>query len=104
MAWLVAIVADAIQLGLFPFFAEGGVSPADWVVDLITGVILTRLLGWHWLFLPTFIAELVPFVDMVPTWTAAVFLVTRKKASPPEPEILPPEPRLPGRNPKHNTE
>ena len=38
---------------------------------------MLALVGWHWAFLPTFLAELIPFFDLVPTWTAAVFLATR---------------------------
>lgn len=91
LAWLVAIVVDAIQIGAFPFFAAGGVSPADTVLDAVAAVILVRLLGWHWAFLPSFFAELVPGFDLFPTWTAAVFFATRNLGSP-EPEILPPDP------------
>jgi hypothetical protein len=95
MAWLVAIAADALQILAFPFFAEGGVSPADTVLDIAVAAILTKLLGWHWAFLPTLAAELVPGLDLFPTWTAAVFFVTRQRVRPAlqeEPEILPPGP------------
>jgi hypothetical protein len=95
LAWLVAIAADALQIVAFPFFAEGGISPADTVLDVATGVILTKLLGWHWAFLPTLAAELIPGMDLFPTWTAAVFFVTRQRvrSAPQEgPEILPPGP------------
>ena len=63
-----AIAADLVQIAVFPIFAPGGLSP--W----------TRLIGWHWGFLPSFVAELVPGLDLVPTWTAAVFFATRKGA------------------------
>ena len=95
LAWLVAITADALQIVAFPFFAEGGISPADTVLDVVTGVILTKLLGWHWAFLPTLAVELIPGMDLFPTWTAAVFFVTRQRvrsASSESPEILPPGP------------
>ncbi len=100
MAWAIAIAADALQIGAFPFFAEGGVSPADSLLDLIVGYLLIRLLGWHWAFLPTVAAELIPGADLFPTWTAAVWFVTRHQISessksnsePGEPEILPPGP------------
>jgi hypothetical protein len=95
MAWLVAIAADALQILGLPLFAEGGVSPADTVLDIAVAAILTRLLGWHWAFLPTLAAELVPGLDLFPTWTAAVFFVTRQRvrsAQPEGPEILPPGP------------
>jgi len=92
LAWFVALVADAIQIFAFPVFSEGLVSPLDAALDLITAAILIRILGWHWAFLPAVAAELVPFVDLFPTWTAAVFYVTRQRVNSGEPEILPPEP------------
>jgi hypothetical protein len=90
IAWSVAIAADTIQIGLFPLFAAGGASPAEAGLDLAVGFLLTKLLGWHWAFLPSFFSELVPGLDLFPTWTAAVFFVTRKEAQSDEPEILPP--------------
>jgi hypothetical protein len=76
-ARLLAIGADVAQIVVFPLFAGGVLSPWDDGLDLVVAAILTRLLGWHWAFLPTFFAELVPGLDLVPTWTAAVFFVTR---------------------------
>lgn len=38
--------------------------------------ILVKLLGFHWAFLPTLAAEAMPALDLAPTWTAAVLLVT----------------------------
>ncbi|MGH9546183.1 MAG: hypothetical protein ACRD23_13325 [Terriglobales bacterium] len=98
VAWLVAIVVDAIQIGALPLFAPGGLSPADVLLDAVAAVILIRLLGWHWAFLPTLAAELVPGFDLFPTWTAAVYFVTRQQVRPTEPEILPPGP-APARRP-----
>jgi hypothetical protein len=74
-AWIVAVAADALQLAAFPFFAEGFLSPANDVLDVIASVALVRLLGWHPALLPTLAAELLPGVDLVPTWTAAVGIV-----------------------------
>jgi len=96
-AWLVAIIADAIQIVGMPLFAAGGLSPADTALDVVTGFVLTRILGWHWAFLPTLAAELVPGLDLFPTWTAAVFFVTRSQVlnadrGGNEPEILSPGP------------
>lgn len=91
-AWMIALAADALQIAVFPLFAAGGASPADSLLDMIVAVALIRLLGWHWAFLPSLVAELVPGLDMFPTWTAAVFFVTRRRAASSEPEILPPGP------------
>jgi hypothetical protein len=92
LAWAVAIGADALQIAAFPFFAEGAVSPADSALDLIVAFLLIRLLGWHWAFLPSLAAELIPGADLFPTWTAAVWFVTRQKLREGEQEVLPPGP------------
>lgn len=91
LAWLVAIAVDAIQAVAFPIFVEGALSPANAVLDVVAALLLTRLLGWHWAFLPSLAVELIPGADMFPTWTAAVWYVTRRQVHPEEPEILPPE-------------
>lgn len=77
-AMALAIVADLLQLVVFPMFIEGAMSPADDLLDLGVGGALAYLLGWHWEFLPSFLAKLVPGVDLVPLWTLAVANVYRK--------------------------
>ncbi len=78
LAMIVAIVADLLQLVVFPLFVEGAMSPADDVVDVGVAGALSWLLGWHWEFLPSFLAKLVPGVDLVPLWTLAVANVYRR--------------------------
>ncbi len=78
LAMLLAIIADALQLIVFPAFVEGALSPADDLLDLGIAATMVRLLGWHWEFLPSFFAKLVPGVDLVPFWTIAVASVWRK--------------------------
>ena len=77
-AMILAMAADALQIFVFPLFAEGALSPADDVLDIAVAAVLVNLLGWHWEFLPAFAAELVPGVDLVPFWTIAVISVYRK--------------------------
>jgi hypothetical protein len=77
-AMLIAIVADALQIVLLPMFAEGAFSPGDDILDLGIAAVMVKLLGWHWEFLPSFFAKLVPGVDLVPFWTLAVANVYRK--------------------------
>lgn len=84
-ARVVAVVADSLQLGLLPLFVEGALSPANDALDVVVAASLTALVGWHWAFLPAFLSELVPVFDLVPTWTAAVFVATRHAGEPPEP-------------------
>jgi hypothetical protein len=76
------VTADVIQIGLAPFFFAGGFSVFDALLDVVIAGILTRLVGWHWAFLPAFVAELAPGLDLVPSWTLAVFLATRGKTAP----------------------
>ncbi|MGA8492193.1 MAG: hypothetical protein WB711_17330 [Terriglobales bacterium] len=78
VAMILAVVADALQIIVFPLFAEGALSPADDVLDFAVAAVLVHLLGWHWEFLPTFFAELIPGADLVPFWTLAVANVYRK--------------------------
>ena len=77
-AMVLAVVADALQLVVFPLFVEGALSPADDLLDIVVALAMVRLLGWHWEFLPSFLAKLVPGVDLVPFWTLAVANVWRK--------------------------
>ena|SRR5216684_3712402 len=77
-AMVLAVIADALQIVVFPLFVEGALSPADDVLDFGVGALLVHLLGWHWEFLPSFLAKLVPGVDLVPFWTMAVASVYRK--------------------------
>ena len=76
-ARIIAIVADVLQLAFFPAFAPGWLSPLNNALDVVVAFLMVRLVGWHFAFLPTFVAELVPGVDLIPTWTAAVWFATR---------------------------
>jgi hypothetical protein len=44
-AMILAIAADALQILVFPFFAEGAVSPADDLLDIALAAVLVHLLG-----------------------------------------------------------
>ena len=70
-----------MQWVLLPIFSPGAASPAADVLDVIVAALLIRWLGWHWAFLPAFAAKLVPGVDMVPSWTLAVWIATRGRKS-----------------------
>ena len=78
-AMVLAVAADALQILIFPAFVAGAISPAEDVLDFGVGAIMVSLLGWHWEFLPSFLAKLVPGIDLVPFWTIAVANVWRKE-------------------------
>jgi hypothetical protein len=78
IALLLAMVADVVEMVVFPLFVEGAVSPAEDVLDIGMAAVLSYLLGWHWEFLPSFLGKLVPGVDLVPLWTLAVANIYRR--------------------------
>ena len=80
------------RLALFQLFAEGAISPLDSVLDLVVAFMLIRLVGWHWAFLPTIVAEALPGADLFPRWTAALLFVSHDGSRSSEPEVLEPEP------------
>src|SRR5690242_4694581 len=70
-AFLVAMTADAAQILLGPL----GWLFIDQALDVAAMLLTTALLGFHPLLLPTFILELVPVADLLPSWTASVAIV-----------------------------
>src|SRR6185436_3592428 len=88
IARVLAIVVDLAQYALLPV----ALTPLNNVIDTATALVMVALLGWHWAFLPAFLTELVPFVDLVPTWTIAVYLATRGL------DVTPGAPKMPGPN------
>jgi hypothetical protein len=95
LACVVAITTDTLQffggmLGLPGWLLDDG-------IDVVAMALQTMILGFHPLFLPTFILKAVPMVDMLPTWTACTLLVIglrRKQVS--VPPVMPsPAQRIP---------
>ena len=85
IARVIALAADAVQIGFFPVFGAGALSIVNDCLDVAVGIVMVLLVGWHFAFLPTFVAELVPGLDLVPTWTLAVWLATRHRTAGPPP-------------------
>ena len=78
-ALAVAVGADGLQLLLGPL----GWVFLDQAIDLVAMLLTMWLLGFHILLLPTFLLELVPLVDDLPTWTAcaAAVIALRKRGT-----------------------
>ena len=98
----IAGVADLLQICLFPAFMEGGLSPFDDALDFIVALLLMIVCGFRWQFILAFALELVPGLDLLPTWTAVVLTIpSATEADPietvaedsPPPPIQPP-PRI----------
>jgi hypothetical protein len=77
IARALALAVDVVQILFIPLFAPGIVSPINNALDVVAGLLMVWLVGWHWAFLPSFVAELVPGLDLFPSWTAAVWFATR---------------------------
>lgn len=84
LAFAVALIADLIQFPIITIQATGIFSLpgelADFLVDCVVMIATTTLLGFHWMLLPTLFAEVIPGLDLLPTWTACVaYVVWRRK-------------------------
>jgi len=84
----IAVAADVLQIALMPVawtFAQAA-------IDVVAMILTMWLLGFHILLLPTFIVELFPVVDMLPTWTGCVLAVIalRKRGERSAPPSAPP--------------
>lgn len=72
IALLIAGAADLLQGVLFPLFIQGAFSPFDWAVDIITASALLFTVGLKARLALAFTTELIPGLDLFPTWTALV--------------------------------
>jgi hypothetical protein len=88
LALAVALVTDGLQLLAGP----PGWVLFDQVTDIIAMVLVSALVGFHPLLLPTFVLEFIPLVGMLPTWTgcvaAVVMMRRRSDASPPSASVV----------------
>ncbi|HVS71984.1 MAG TPA: hypothetical protein VHQ47_12080 [Phycisphaerae bacterium] len=76
LALLVAGLADFLQIVAFPAFFEGAISPFEDVADILVALLLMAICGFRWQWVLAFIMELVPGLDVLPTWTMVVALMT----------------------------
>jgi hypothetical protein len=85
VALSIALVADVLQLVLWPAFSEGAASPFEDALDIVVAISLWLTLGMSWRLAFTFALELVPGADLFPTWTAVV--LTFPSEEPPKPVL-----------------
>ena len=71
-ALALAATSDALQWALFPVTVEGALSPVEIAIDAGTALVLLLVLGFRWRLAFALALELVPGVDLFPTWTAVV--------------------------------
>ena len=92
LAFAIAVAADGLQLLLGPL----GWAFIDQAIDCVAMILLSYVIGFHILFLPTFVVELVPVLEDLPTWTActAVVIALRKREQHPPPPAPPEKPAI----------
>ncbi len=98
-ALAVAVVADGLQLLIGPL----GWLIFDEIIDVVAMILIWPAIGFHLLLLPTFVVELFPLVDMLPTWTgcvaAVIALRKREQRASAVPPIIEVESSSPGDSP-----
>jgi hypothetical protein len=91
LALAIAVAADGLQLLLGPL----GWAFPDQAIDCVAMILITWLIGFHILLLPTFVIELVPVLEDLPTWTACTVAVIalrkREQQKAPPPAGSPPD-------------
>jgi hypothetical protein len=68
----VAVISDVSQWFFFPVLSEGAASPFEVALDALTALVILLIVGVQWRLVIAMAAELVPGLDMFPTWAAVV--------------------------------
>ena len=93
VALAIAVAADGLQLLLGPL----GWAFIDQAIDFVAMILVSWVIGFHILLLPTFIIELVPVLEDLPTWTActaAVIVLRKREQRPTQPTVPPAKPTI----------
>ena len=90
LALAIAVAADGAQVLLGPL----GWVLIDQAIDCVAMILVSWVIGFHVVLLPTFVVELVPLVDELPTWTActAAVIAWRKREQRAALPTVPPAP------------
>jgi len=78
LAIAIAVFVDGLQL----IISGPGWFGPDQVLDVFAMLVLTPIIGFHPLLLPTFVLKILPVIESIPTWTGCVLVVIflRRKA------------------------
>ena len=86
---VIAGTADAVQLGttVVSLGSDQITIPAQILFSAVVSIVLAAVMGPQKKFLPTFVLEVVPFVNNLPSFTGAAILAIRegRKNQDPEP-------------------
>lgn len=76
----IAGLTDIVQIAFLPLFVEGAASPLEVALDIMTALSLFVVLGFKWRFLLGLVVELIPGLDLFPTWAALVLSLPSEPA------------------------
>jgi hypothetical protein len=99
LAFAIAIVADMIEFPITWFehleweWVRLMAKAVNMLMDCAVMWAMTKLLGFHWLFWPSFFVEVIPTIDMFPTWVACVAYVVRERKKANQTQAQSPQPR-----------
>jgi len=84
LAYAIAVIADLLEFPItgaeITILGAPGGEAAACLLDCIVMGAMTKILGFHWMFLPSFCVEVVPGLDLLPTWVGCVaFVVLQRK-------------------------
>jgi hypothetical protein len=79
IALTAAVLADLLQIVLFPVFGGGAASPFDDALDVAVALTLLLTLGWSGRLALALAIELVPGADLFPSWTAVVLSIPTRE-------------------------
>jgi hypothetical protein len=94
VAYAIAVIADVLEFPIAAAEITVAGAPtgelAAFVLDCIVMGAMTKLLGFHWMFLPSFGVEAIPGLDLLPTWVGCVAFVVwqRKKERTSQPPVV----------------
>jgi hypothetical protein len=69
VAFLIAALSDVLS------FWTVLAPPVQWVIDLVTALLLFLILGRRWAILPGLIAEAIPGMGVFPVWVLVVLSI-----------------------------
>lgn len=79
----IAAISDVVQWIFLPAFVEGALSPFEIALDAFTAFVILLVVGFQWRLAIALVAELVPGLDLFPTWTAVVMSLPSRAADAP---------------------
>ena len=91
VALAIAALSDAVQWAFFPAVVEGAASPLEIGIDAVTALAILVTVGFQWRLAFALAVELVPGIDLFPTWFAMVLTLPVADGVPGRPRPQPTE-------------